>query len=146
MFTEADHLQDIIMAQLLRSVVLVSRPWSRATGGRKFPNTTHKAWPALTGPVRRNTATHIGLHHAASRIAWKSRFTYYFSGSMKCEEVEWMLGRKDGGRGSCYLEFASAPNPTPFQQLSKEGNAGHVSLHGPRKAIRIWRQELSNSM
>lgn len=37
-------------------------------------------------------------------------------------------------------------NPAPCQQLSKDDSGGHVALHAPTKAFRIWRQELGNSI
>ena len=48
--------------QLLRSVMLVSSIWSRATRGRKTPNTTHEPWPGLT----KNRTTQHGDSYGTS--------------------------------------------------------------------------------
>lgn len=61
-------LQNITMAQLLRSAVLVSRPRSRATGA-KFAKNMHRLWPGFIEPVRRDSESCIAHDHATSRIA-----------------------------------------------------------------------------
>lgn len=55
-------------------------------------------------------------------------------------------GEQRPRKGPRCLEFPPMLNLASWQQLSKENNAGYVSLHGYTMKFGMWEQELSNSI
>lgn len=104
------------------------------------------AAPTRPESIRQDTATHTALHHATS-ILYQKADAKHSLGVWKAEMSSWMLGRKDGGRGLCYLGTAPARSILHLTSNCQwKTNSGHVSLRPYKGVSHVWRQELSNCM